>query len=57
MPGERLKRAPVPICQRANRKPVAKRERLSELGGWLDIESGQRGTILRPTLPLRDHSR
>ena len=34
---------------------IAMRERLSELGGRLDIESGRNGTTLRATLPRRHH--
>lgn len=36
---------------------VAMRERLSELGGRLDIETGKNGTTLRATLPLGHHPR
>jgi len=34
---------------------IAMRERLSELGGRLDIESSKNGTTLRATLPLGHH--
>jgi len=53
-----------PALQRANGRLgrtglglIAMRERLSELGGWLDIESGKNGTTLRATLPLGHRQR
>ncbi len=53
---------PPAAPQRATGRPgrtglglIAMRERVSELGGRLDIESGKNGTTLRATLPLGDH--
>jgi signal transduction histidine kinase len=55
---------PPAALQRANGAPgrtglglIAMRERLSELGGRLDIESAKNGTTLRATLPLGHRQR
>lgn len=55
---------PPKVLQRAKGRPgrtglglIAMRERLSELGGRLDLESSKNGTTLRATLPLGHHPR